>query len=47
LEEKKYQALDKWLKANIPTYYIMIDPGTADCPQLKKFSVSQVNTAAK
>ena len=38
LEEKKYQALDKWLKANIPAYYIMIDKETADCPQLKKFT---------
>jgi peptidyl-prolyl cis-trans isomerase SurA len=38
LEEKKGQTLDKWIKAKLPTYYVMIDPGTAEeCPQLKKF----------
>lgn len=38
LEEKKGQILDKWIKAKLPTYYVMIDPGTAEeCPQLKKF----------
>lgn len=39
LEEKKNRALDNWLKTKIPTYYIMVDPGTEDdCPQLQKYS---------
>ncbi|MEO7924199.1 MAG: peptidylprolyl isomerase [Chitinophagaceae bacterium] len=39
LEEKKSKTLDKWLKAKIPTYYIMVDPVTsAECPQLQKYS---------
>jgi len=38
LEEKKSKTLDKWLKAKIPTYYIMVDTETsADCPQLRKY----------
>jgi peptidyl-prolyl cis-trans isomerase SurA len=42
LEEKKSQALEKWLKEKMSTYYIMIDPGTADeCPALKKFATEQ------
>jgi peptidyl-prolyl cis-trans isomerase SurA len=47
LEEKKYQALDKWLKANIPSYYIMVDPDNADCPQLKKWVDAQKTYASK
>jgi peptidyl-prolyl cis-trans isomerase SurA len=47
LEEKKYQALDKWLKANIPSYYIMIDTETGNCPQLKKFTDAEKATASK
>ena len=39
LEEKKGQVLDKWMKAKIPTYYIMVDNGTAaDCPRVQKFA---------
>jgi peptidyl-prolyl cis-trans isomerase SurA len=38
LEEKKYQALDKWLTVHIPNYYVMIDQDNASCPQLKKFN---------
>ncbi|HEU4470171.1 MAG TPA: peptidylprolyl isomerase [Flavisolibacter sp.] len=41
LEEKKYQALEKWLTAYIPTYYVMIDPDNAGCPQLKKWTGSK------
>lgn len=42
LEEKKGQTLDKWIKAKLPTYYVMIDPGTAEeCPQLKKFDAEK------
>jgi hypothetical protein len=38
LEEKKSIALDKWLKAMIPTYYIMVDNATgASCPQMQKY----------
>lgn len=38
LEEKKGIALDKWLKAKIPTYYIMVDNASTDeCPSLEKF----------
>ena len=39
LEEKKGQTLDKWMRAKIPTYYIMVDDITsADCPQVKKYT---------
>jgi peptidyl-prolyl cis-trans isomerase SurA len=39
LEEKKGLALDKWLKAKIPTYYIMVDNETsADCPKVQKYA---------
>jgi peptidyl-prolyl cis-trans isomerase SurA len=42
LEEKKGKALDVWLKAKIPTYYIMVDPDTeADCPQLHKYATDK------
>lgn len=38
LEQKKNEALQKWLTAKIPDYYIMIDNETlSDCPSLKKF----------
>jgi peptidyl-prolyl cis-trans isomerase SurA len=38
LEEKKIQAMEKWVQAKIPTYYIMIDEQFfADCPSLNKF----------
>ncbi len=45
LEEKKAIALDKWLNNRIPTYYIMIDPTVASCPQLEKW-VTASKTAA-
>jgi peptidyl-prolyl cis-trans isomerase SurA len=38
LEEKKSKTLDKWLQGHLPSYYVNIDPQTAeDCPLLKKF----------
>jgi peptidyl-prolyl cis-trans isomerase SurA len=38
LEEKKSKTLDKWLKAKLPTYYVMVDEKTAaECPQLEKY----------
>ena len=46
LEEKKFIALDKWLKTNIPTYYIMIDNDEASCKELEKW-VSASKTALK
>ena len=37
LEQKKNEALQKWLAAKVPTYYIMIDEQAKnDCPNLKK-----------
>jgi peptidyl-prolyl cis-trans isomerase SurA len=42
LEEKKSKTLDKWLKAKIPTYYIMVETETsAECPQLQKYSTDK------
>lgn len=39
LEEKKGVTLDKWLKAKIPTYYIMVDNQTVtECPQMQKYA---------
>lgn len=46
LEEKKYQAMEKWLSTRIPNYYIMVDGRDAQsCPQLQKW-ISQ-STANK
>ena len=46
LEQKKASALEKWLTARIPTYYIMVDPvGSAKCSQLDKWTTAP--TAAK
>jgi len=46
LEQKKAGALEKWLTARIPTYYIMVDPvGSAKCSQLDKWTTPP--TAAK
>jgi peptidyl-prolyl cis-trans isomerase SurA len=36
-EEKKYQALDKWLRVNIPSYYVMVDKEVSSCTQLQKW----------
>ncbi|MBS1654608.1 MAG: peptidylprolyl isomerase, partial [Bacteroidetes bacterium] len=39
LEEKKADAMDKWLKEKIPTYYIMVDNDMVNsCPKLKKWN---------
>lgn len=37
LEEKKYTALDKWLRTRIPDYYIMVDTSVGQCEQLQKW----------
>ncbi len=47
LEEKKYQALDKWLSSHIANYYIMIDPEEATCPQLQKWTNVSKTYASK
>lgn len=39
LEEKKAKAMEKWMMAKLPTYFINVDPQTeAECVQLKKFT---------
>jgi len=47
LEEKKYKALDKWLTSHIANYYIMIDPESASCPQLEKWTNAAKTYASK
>jgi peptidyl-prolyl cis-trans isomerase SurA len=47
LEEKKYQAIDKWLTTNIPNYYIMVDQDNAGCTQLQKWTNAQKTYASK
>lgn len=43
LEEKKAQALDKWIKAKLPTYYIMIDDDAkTECPKMQRFASADV-----
>jgi peptidyl-prolyl cis-trans isomerase SurA len=46
LEEKKYLALEKWMAAHIPNYYIMIDADQGACPQLQKWTAAQKNYAS-
>jgi len=44
LEEKKAKAMDKWLAAKLPTYYVMIaDDFSAECPNVQKY-LSSSNT---
>ncbi len=41
LEEKKTKEIDKWMKAKIPTFYIMVDNSTAaDCPLMQKYNTT-------
>ena len=43
LEEKKAQALNKWIETKVPTYYIMVDDeAQTDCPKLKKLASQDV-----
>ena len=37
IEEKKYDAMEKWFTTKIPTYYIMIDDDAKSCNQLGKW----------
>jgi peptidyl-prolyl cis-trans isomerase SurA len=46
LEEKKYQALEKWLDNHIPNYYIMVDPEKATCQQLQKWTKAEKTYAS-
>ncbi len=42
LEEKKNDALQKWIKAKLPTYYIMIDTESSfECKQLAKYNSTE------
>jgi peptidyl-prolyl cis-trans isomerase SurA len=47
LEEKKFQAMDKWLNGHIASYYIMIDPDKASCTQLQKWTNAAKTYASK
>ena len=40
VEEKKYDAMDKWFNTKIPSYYIRIDNNEKSCSQLGKWVVS-------
>ena len=37
IEEKKYDAMEKWFNQRIPTYYVMIDDEARSCGQLSKW----------
>ena len=40
LEEKKYDAMEKWFNTKIPTYYIRIDDSEKSCSQLGRWVTS-------
>lgn len=43
LEQKKGMELEKWLKAKVSSYYIMVDNQTqTECPQVSKFATKDV-----
>jgi len=38
LEQKKAMAMDKWVQAHLPTYYVMVaDDMVTECPSLQKY----------
>mgnify|MGYP003575628756 CR=1 FL=1 len=37
LEEKKMQALDKWMRTRIPAYYIKVNTDVANCEQIQRW----------
>ncbi len=42
LEQKKSDAVEKWLKAKLPTYYVMVDKDEVQsCPQLARFNTDK------
>jgi peptidyl-prolyl cis-trans isomerase SurA len=45
LEEKKQQAIDKWMKEKITSYYIMVDDEMGSCEQLTKWKNASANKA--
>lgn len=45
LEVKKQEALEKWLLARIPTYYIMVDDEVKKCEQLGKWAAASSEKA--
>jgi peptidyl-prolyl cis-trans isomerase SurA len=43
LEEKKGQALAKWIKSKMPTYYIMVDGSAkSECPKMQEYASADV-----
>lgn len=40
MEEKKYDAIEKWFNSKISTYYIMLDEDAKSCGQLSKWVTS-------
>ena len=48
LDEKKSLAVQRWFKAKLPTYYVMIDPEYGSCPSIREtFPSLAVKTAAR
>jgi peptidyl-prolyl cis-trans isomerase SurA len=45
LDEKKTKAVEKWFKAKLPTYYVMIDPEYGQCASIQEmFPVANKTT---
>jgi peptidyl-prolyl cis-trans isomerase SurA len=44
IEEKKFDAIEKWFSSNISTYYIMIDDEAKSCTQLSKWITTAATT---
>jgi peptidyl-prolyl cis-trans isomerase SurA len=40
IEEKKYDAIEKWFSTKISTYYIMLDADAKSCPDLGKWTTT-------
>jgi peptidyl-prolyl cis-trans isomerase SurA len=40
IEEKKYDAIEKWFSTKISTYYIMLDDDAKSCPDLGKWTTT-------
>jgi len=48
LDEKKARAMDKWVVAHLPTYYIMIaDDFASACPNVQKYKYDKSDKADK
>jgi peptidyl-prolyl cis-trans isomerase SurA len=47
LEEKKAKAMDKWVVAHLPNYYIMVaDDYTSTCPNVQKYKYDKSDKKA-